>query len=325
MAAFFDWRLKEIAEADSAVCRAVVSALNPEAAATTFLIQPASDFLSEASAMARNVLGSYGPSQSELFKVLIDEYGYGVHRTKHSTLYRETLESRGLWPQVHAYWQFYLASALALTNYFHYVSKNHELFFRYLGALYYTEASLVHATRHQSDMLHAVWGDDVDTRYFDEHSHIDKHHGRMVIEKIIAPLVEQCGDAIVPDVVRGFEEFRLLQDMADADLIAQIARSDRRGRVPGGRARASGGRKPIDGGASVAGLPRARRRAFGHARSRGRRAVRRRRRRHRDRHGLRSIGRARPRRGDRDPEIPAARIRRDVSALHVPCFPDRRR
>ncbi len=228
MTALFDWRLKAVAESDSAVKQAVLAAANPEEAATSFLIQPASDFLTEASAMARNVLGSFGPVQSELFKVLIDEYGYGVHQTKHSTLYRETLGSRGLSPDVHAYWQFYLASSLALTNYFHYVSKNHEMFFRYLGALYYTEASLVYATRHQSEMLHAVWGDDVDTRYFDEHSHIDKHHGRMVIEQIITPLIEQCGDSIIPDVVRGFEEIRLLQDMADADLIEQIAWSDQR-------------------------------------------------------------------------------------------------
>jgi mannose-6-phosphate isomerase-like protein (cupin superfamily) len=228
MVAFFDWRLKTVAESDSAVKQAVLEASNPEEAATSFLIQPASDFLTEASAMARNILGNFGPIQSALFKILIDEYGYGVHQTKHSTLYQETLESRGLSPEIHAYWQFYLASSLALTNYFHYVSRNHELFFRYLGALYYTEASLVYATRHQSDMLKAVWGDDVDTLYFDEHTHIDKHHGRMVIEQIITPLVEQCGEAIIPDVVRGFEEFRTLQDMADADLIKQIAWSDGR-------------------------------------------------------------------------------------------------
>jgi mannose-6-phosphate isomerase-like protein (cupin superfamily) len=102
------------------------------------------------------------------------------------------------------------------------------LFFRYIGALYYTEASLVYATRHQSKMLHGVWGDDVDTRYFDEHTHIDKHHGRMVIDNIIKPVVEQCGESVIPEIVRGFEEFRLLQEMADEDLIAQIAWSDQR-------------------------------------------------------------------------------------------------
>ena len=228
MIAYFDWRLGAVANSESAVAKAVLSAHNPQDAATTFLIQLASDFLTEASAMARNLLGNYGPALSELFKVLIDEYGYGVHQTKHSTLFQQTLSSRGLSPHVHAYWQFYLASSLALTNYFHYVAKNHENFFRYLGALYYSERSLVYATRHQSEMLRAVWGDQVDTKYFDEHSHIDQHHGRMVIDKIIKPLVEQCGEEIIPDIVRGFEEFRLLQELADEDLIAQIVWSDER-------------------------------------------------------------------------------------------------
>ncbi|MCH8958661.1 MAG: iron-containing redox enzyme family protein [Proteobacteria bacterium] len=137
--------------------------------------------------MARNVLGNFGLAQSELFKVLIDEYGYGVHEAKHSTLFGETLRSRGLSSDVHAYWQFYLASSLALTNYFHFVTRNHEHFFRYLGALYYTEASLAPATRKQSETLRAVHGDRVDTRYFDEHAHIDEDHARMVIDQIITP------------------------------------------------------------------------------------------------------------------------------------------
>ena len=228
MTSFFDWRLEAVAKSDSAIAKAVLGAGAPVEATNSFLIQLAGDFLSEASAMARNVLGSFGPAQSELFKVLIDEYGYGVHATKHSTLYEATLKSCGLSPEVHAYWQFYLATSLALTNYFHYVSKNHELFFRYLGALYFTEASLVYVTRQQSKMLKASLDGRCDTTYFDEHSHIDQHHGRMVIDNIIVPVIEQCGVEIIPEIVRGFEEFRHLQDLADDDLIAQIEWSDQR-------------------------------------------------------------------------------------------------
>ena len=162
MASFFDWRLDAAAKSENTVGSAIRSARNSGEAATTFLIQLAGDFLTEASAMARNVLGNFGLAQSELFKVLIDEYGYGVHEAKHSTLFGDTLRSRGLSAQVHAYWQLYLASSLALTNYFHFVTRNHEHFFRYLGALYYTEASLATATRKQSETLRAVHGDELD-------------------------------------------------------------------------------------------------------------------------------------------------------------------
>jgi len=223
---YFKEFARECEESESELVSTLLSTKDRERAAIFFLVQLASDFLSEASAMARNVLGSYGLLLSELFKILIDEYGYGVHATKHSTLFESTLESCGLNPQIHTYWQFYLASSLSLVNYCHYVSRDHSKFFRYLGALYYTEASLASVTRQQSKMLRTIFGSKVDTRYFDEHTHIDRHHGRMVLEKLILPVIDQYGTVIIEDIVRGFEEFRLLQEIADNDFITQIKWAD---------------------------------------------------------------------------------------------------
>jgi hypothetical protein len=62
----------------------------------------------------------------------------------------------------------------------------------------------------------------VSTEYFDEHSHIDVHHGRMALKRLIIPMIEQFGDKIIPDLIRGFEEFKLLQDIADEELYAHI-------------------------------------------------------------------------------------------------------
>lgn len=229
MRGYFQRRLAGVTSAESsAVCEAIEAARDPRAAAELFLTQLASDFLSEASAMARNVLGNFGAVQSELFKVLIDEYGYGVHETKHSTLFEETLKSCGLESEPHAYWQYYLGSSLSLVTYFHHVSRNHALFFRYLGALLYTEATLPWANRLQSQMLRRVFEGAADTRYFDEHVHIDVHHARMALEKIIVPTVQRCGERVIAEIVRGFEEFALLQELADTDLIAQIEWSDGR-------------------------------------------------------------------------------------------------
>jgi Iron-containing redox enzyme len=214
---------KDLACAPSLLLEAVNQSLAPREVVNFFLIQCASDFLSEASAMARNVLGNFGPAQSELFKILIDEYGYGVPAKKHSTIFEQLLEECGLEKSVHYYWQFYTASSLALSNYFHYISSNHALFFRYLGALYYTEASLAFVTKGQSKAIKAAYGDSVSTLYFDEHAHIDVHHGRMAFGKLIKPIVERYGVQILPEIVRGFEEFRLLQDVADQDFHAHIA------------------------------------------------------------------------------------------------------
>jgi len=209
--------------APNPLAEAVLSAKNPQEAARFLLIQLAGDYLTEASVMARNVLGNYGPELSELFKVLIDEYGGGVHAAKHSTLFEQTLQSIGLNAGIHAYWQFYLPTSFLMNNYFHSISKNHQRFFRYLGGLYNTEVALIYATRAQSAMLRTVFGvDGVDTRYFDEHTHIDRFHGEMAFDRMIAPALQRYGEAIVPEILRGFEHVRLLQEIADRDLIAQI-------------------------------------------------------------------------------------------------------
>jgi hypothetical protein len=206
--------------------QAIEKSSDPQRAARMWLVQFAPDFLSEASPMIRNVLGHYGPAQSEWFKIIIDEYGYGVHETKHSRLFENTMTSVGLRADLHHYWQYYLNSSLLMNNYFHYLGKNHELFFRYLGALYYTETTLVDFCRRAVDLLERVFPGEADTRYFSEHVHIDQHHGRMALEKLILPVVDACGPTVIPEIVRGFEEFQVVAQIADDDFAAQIAWMD---------------------------------------------------------------------------------------------------
>jgi len=201
---------------------AIVKSADPVRAARMWLVQFAPDFLSEASPMIRNVLGNYGGAQSEWFKIIIDEYGYGVHATKHSRLFEETLRSVGLDTAIHHYWQFYLTSSLMVNNYFHYLGKNHELFFRYLGALYYTETTLVAFCRRAAELLTRVFDGAADVRYFTEHVHIDQHHGRMALEKLILPIIDRYGPVVIPEIVRGFEEFKVIADIADGDFAEQI-------------------------------------------------------------------------------------------------------
>jgi mannose-6-phosphate isomerase-like protein (cupin superfamily) len=202
--------------------RVILASADPKRAARTWLLQFGPDFLSEASPMLRNLLGYYGPAQSEWFKIIIDEYGYGVHGTKHSTMFERTLESVGLRTDLHHYWQFYLNSSLLVNNYFHYLGKNHELFFRYLGALYYTETTLVDFCRRAVHLLTEVFGPEADTGYFSEHVHIDGHHGRMALENLILPVVDACGEEVIPEIVRGYHEFQLLAEIADRDFAEQI-------------------------------------------------------------------------------------------------------
>lgn len=205
---------------------AVLASSNREHAARTLLIQLANDFLVESSAMARNILGSYGSLQSALFKVVIDEYGYGVHGSKHSTLYEQLMRSVGLDPTTHAHWQFYLSSTLLLNNYYNRICKNHRGFFRYIGAIYYAETTFVHTCADYAEMMRQVFGRDAEVGYFMEHVHIDRHHSRMVLSELVVPVLERFGAVAVTEMLRGFEEARVLGELADRDFVSQVAWAD---------------------------------------------------------------------------------------------------
>lgn len=211
---------------ENASVDAILGSTDREHAARTFLVQYAGDFLLESSAMGRNALGHYGPLQSELFKIMIDEFGYGVHETKHSTLFERLLRAVDLDPAPHTYWQFYQTSSLLLNNYYNRISRDHSKFFRYLGALYQAETAFITSCAQTADMLRTVFGPTVEVRYFLEHAHIDKHHSRMVLERLVKPAVAAHGEGIIPHIVRGFEEAKLLGELAEADFCEQVLWSD---------------------------------------------------------------------------------------------------
>ncbi|MFV2178033.1 iron-containing redox enzyme family protein [Actinomadura sp. LOL_016] len=206
--------------------RAITECRHPEEAAGLHLIQLALDALTEASAMARNLGGSYGVEQSELFKIFNDEFGYGVYGAKHSTIFKEMLASVGLRTDLHAYWNFYLTSSLIGVNYFNWLTEDHRGMFRYMAAVTYLEWLFAQGFADTGVMLRAVYGDRVDAKYCDEHAHIDVHHGRMTYENLLLGLARTHGELVIPELVRGIEDTKLLLRLGDDDFRAQIAWAD---------------------------------------------------------------------------------------------------
>jgi mannose-6-phosphate isomerase-like protein (cupin superfamily) len=219
---YFLFLPEDQATSENKLVSAILSSVNPERAATNIIVQFAIDFLSEASAVARKVMGSFGEVQSELFKLFIDEYGYGVHSTKHSTLYENLLRSHNLSAQPHTYWQYYLTSSFLIPNYFQYLALNHSKIFHYLGAVYYAETTYYRICQQLSGMLKNIFGKTTETAYFDEHVHIDRHHSRMAFHKMICPLVDRYGATVIKDIVTGYEEFKLISEISEPDFIEQL-------------------------------------------------------------------------------------------------------
>lgn len=184
-----------------------------------FLIQSSTDLLAEASASALGVIGEYGPPQSALFRILIDEFGYGVHDKKHSVLFRKTLRGFGLNEEYNACWPLFDTPALALHNTIHAMFHSPRHFFRQVGFLLYAETSYQRSTgdHHRHLRKHHP---EVDATYFGEHAHIDIHHSDMVVNEVVTPLVARFGPAAGAEIVRGAELTRTAFAAADRHLFA---------------------------------------------------------------------------------------------------------
>ncbi len=243
--AYFQHAATVSEQGESAALTAIAQARRPEVAADTYLVQLALDGLTEASAMSKNLGGAYGPEQSALFKIFIDEFGYGVYESKHTTIFAKMLRSRAMATHVHAYWNFYLAGPLATNNYYYYLSRDHAKFFRYAGAVTYAERVFAPGFVKMIKTYQAVFGDDIDLHYCAEHAHIDEHHGRITREQVLLALAERHGASVVPELIRGIAEAELFGRWFEDDTAAQIRWSDAIDRYrERGAAALSGGGEP---------------------------------------------------------------------------------
>ena len=169
-----------------------------------FLVQSSPDLLAEASASALGIIGEYGEPQSALFRILIDEFGYGVPAKKHSVLYRATMRSFGLDDAYNGYWPWFDTLALELHNAIHWLFQNPGNIFRQVGFLLHAETAYQRSTLAHHRYLRR-FHPDADARYFGEHAHIDLHHTRMVIDEAVKPFTARFGDEAGREIIAGAE------------------------------------------------------------------------------------------------------------------------
>ncbi len=184
-----------------------------------FLVQSSADLLAEASASALGVVGAFGAPQSALFRILIDEFGYGAHGRKHSVLYQAVMRDFGLIDEYNAYWPLFDTATLELHNTIHYLFQNPRNIFLQVGFLLFAETAYQRSTADHFRYLRE-FHPDVDARYFGEHAHIDLHHTRMIVDEVAAPLVAAYGDEVGGEIVAGAELTSAAFATAGAHLLA---------------------------------------------------------------------------------------------------------
>lgn len=184
-----------------------------------FLIQSSADLLAEASASALGLIGEFGEPQSALFRILIDEFGYGEHSKKHSVLFRNTLRGFGLDTEYNAYWPLFDTPALMVHNVIHYMFQSPRHFFKQVGFLLYAETSYQHSTGEHLRYLRR-FHPGIDATYFGEHAHIDIHHTEMIVEEVVKPLIGKYGAQAAHEILTGAEMTRAVFAAADTHMLA---------------------------------------------------------------------------------------------------------
>lgn len=190
---------------------------------TKLLIQFSIEFLSEGSPMALYAPGAFGPLQSSLFRILLDEMGEGKHEHKHSRLFEGTMSSIGLSPEHNYYADYFDVSTYLVTDYTYSICRNKRHFLKYLGAFFKNEACFINWQKQLGMAASEIYGPSVDRRYFDVHAHVDQSHGRWVVETLIEPAIEMYGDSIIPEILRGFYELSVYQDLFDIEFRHHVA------------------------------------------------------------------------------------------------------
>lgn len=190
-----------------------------------FLLQSSADLLAEASASALSVIGEYGAPQSALFRILIDEFGYGTHDKKHAVLYRATMRSFDLDDAYNGYSRLFDTNTLTLHNAIHWLFQNPRNIFGQVGFLLFAETAYQRSTLFHARHL-GRFHPDADARYFAEHAHIDLHHTRMVVDEVVKPFVERFGPEIGPEIIAGAELTRAVFAQSGAGLLGLVQAFD---------------------------------------------------------------------------------------------------
>ncbi|MDP1632144.1 MAG: iron-containing redox enzyme family protein [Caulobacter sp.] len=213
------------AAAGDAFLEALVEAPQREHHYRNFLLQSSADLLAEASASALGIIGEFGPPQSALFRILIDEFGFGSHDRKHSVLYRATMRSFGLVDEYNHYSRLFDTNTLVLHNAIHGLFQNPRNLFQQVGFLLFAETAYQRSTLFHQRHLNR-FHPQADARYFAEHAHIDLHHTRMVVEEVVTPLVARFGPEIGREIITGAELTRAVFARAGAGQLALVAAFD---------------------------------------------------------------------------------------------------
>lgn len=147
-----------------------------------------------------------------------DVQGFDVHRGELDELARGVSAAAGLDFQAHWYFQYYLPSTLAIMNYLNAAYYDHTRAFRFVGAMCARTLDSTALLPPYAPMFTALLGGQ--DRPARQAERTDVVEG--LVEGVVRPLAERWGPDALAEIARGVEEYTVLQDVHDGDLMTQL-------------------------------------------------------------------------------------------------------
>lgn len=133
-------------------------------------------------------------------------------------LARGVCEAAGLAFQPHWYYQYYLPSTLAIMNYLNAAFYDHTRAFRFVGAMCARTLDSVALLPPYAPVFTALVRGEGSTEPVV--SRADVVAG--LIEGVVRPLADRWGPGALAEIARGVEEYTVLQEVHDGDLMTQL-------------------------------------------------------------------------------------------------------
>lgn len=183
------------------------------------------DGLVEASRLSRILGGASNEVQATLIRVLLEEYGNGRLKRKHSTFFAQMMAELGLNTEPEAYLNFVPWEVLASINHNFLLTECKRHFLRYNGGLTYFE--IVGPSIYQDYMMAAqrLQLSEMAMGYWELHIREDERHGQWMLQEVALALVDRYPENAW-ELLLGYDQEKWIGDRAGAAVVQAIKQAE---------------------------------------------------------------------------------------------------
>ena len=184
--------------------------------------------LVEASQLSRALGGAPGPTQSTLFRILMEEYGAGRPEKKHSHYFAQMLEQQGMQSAPESYFECVPWEVLSAINHAFYLTEYKQNYLRFCGAFTYTELSTPVSFQGYAAAAKRLGLSDGHGDYWALHMREDERHGAWMVEQVALPLLAHS-PRHRREVLFGYAQQRDVEALAGAATVRACQTAARAG------------------------------------------------------------------------------------------------